>query len=89
MCDDIGSAAYDARSVAAALVETLALVERERPNYVRLGKMRERWGINPEECSGGEEFINRLAQVRAQALSSHLSSRRQRWWNENGLSTSG
>lgn len=64
MCDDIGSAAYDARSVAAALVETLALVERERPSYVRLGKMRERWGINPEDCTGGEDYINQLAEAR-------------------------
>jgi len=64
MCDDIGSAAYDTRSVAAALVETLVLAERERPSYVRLGKMRERWGIDPEDCSCGEEYINALAEVR-------------------------
>ena len=62
------STAYDTRSVAAALVETLVLGERERPAYVRLAKMRERWGLNPADCSCGEEYVNALAEVRCNPI---------------------
>mmetsp|Transcript_11308 Transcript_11308/g.24416 ORF Transcript_11308/g.24416 Transcript_11308/m.24416 type:complete len:345 (+) Transcript_11308:208-1242(+) len=63
MCDDIGSAAYDVQSVAAALLEKLLLVSESAPNYVRLKTLRERWGVDVE-CSCGEEYLRSLADQR-------------------------
>mmetsp|Transcript_10143 Transcript_10143/g.32552 ORF Transcript_10143/g.32552 Transcript_10143/m.32552 type:complete len:250 (+) Transcript_10143:2-751(+) len=64
MCDDIGAAAYDPQAVASALLEALVLAEAERPAYVRLDKLRERWGVPTDECSCGEEYVAQLAEER-------------------------
>ena len=63
MCDDIGNAAYDTQGVAAALFERLVLVGRHKPAFVRLGPLRERWGV-PLECESGEDYLQRLADER-------------------------
>ena len=63
MCDDIGNAAYDTRSVAAALFERAVLVERHRPSFVRLDALRERWGV-PLETTSGEGYLQQLADAR-------------------------
>jgi len=64
MCDDIGSASYDTRGVAAALLETMRSVSARAPQYVCLEQLSERWGVEPEECSCGEEYLERLAEHR-------------------------
>ena len=63
MCDDIGNAAYDTRSVAAALYERLVLVGAHKPQFVRLDTLRERWGV-PLEQASGEEYLDALADSR-------------------------
>ena len=63
MCDDIGSAAYDARGVAAALVERLVLVSAYQPTFVRLDTLRDRWDV-PLEGTCGEDYLQRLADSR-------------------------
>ena len=63
MCDDIGNAAYDTQSVAAALFERLVLVSRHKPSFARLETLHERWGV-PLECESGEVYLKRLAEER-------------------------
>ena len=63
MCDDIGSAAYDTRGVAAALIERLALVAGHRPTFVRTELLCERWGV-PLLGSCGEDYLQMLADER-------------------------
>lgn len=63
MCDDIGNAAYDTRSVAAALYERLVLVGAHKPQFVRLDVLRERWGV-PLEVACGEDYLDALAEAR-------------------------
>ena len=63
MCDDIGSAAYDTRGVAAALLETLLHVSAAAPAYARLDRLQERWGVALDvDC--GETYLQALADVR-------------------------
>ena len=63
MCNDIGNAAYDVRSVAAALFERLVLVARHQPKYAQLDTLLDRWGV-PLECASGEIYLDRLAEAR-------------------------
>lgn len=63
MCDDIGSAAYDTRGVAAALVERIALVAAHRPAFARVDTLRERWGV-PLDGTCGEDYLQSLAEAR-------------------------
>ena len=44
--------------------QALVLAEAERPAYVRLDKLRERWGVPTDECSCGEEYVAQLAEER-------------------------
>lgn len=63
MCDDIGNAAYDTRSVSAALLETLVGVGGRRPAYVSLAALEKRLlPPAPGEC--GEEYLERLAEAK-------------------------
>lgn len=64
MCDDIGQAAYENQQVAHALFELLMNVDARRPQYARLAKMRERYGIEIQDCADGTDFIEQLAQTR-------------------------
>lgn len=63
MCDDIGSAAYDTRGVAAALFEQLVLVAKKNPTFARLDQLQERWGV-PTDAKCGEDFLEQLAAQR-------------------------
>jgi len=63
MCNDIGSAAYEPRGVAAALIERLVLVSAHRPAFARLETLVDRWGV-PLEGSCGEDYLDALADAR-------------------------
>lgn len=63
MCDDIGNAGYDTRSVAAALFERIVLVNQHRPRFASIDTLRDRWGV-PLECSSGEIYLQSLADAR-------------------------
>jgi len=64
MCDDISNAAYEPIIVAAALFETMMEVNTRKPSFARLKLLTERYGIQPEEFTSGDYFIQELADKR-------------------------
>jgi ribosome biogenesis GTPase A len=68
MCNDIGSAAYDTRYVAEALVERLLLVGASQgKGFAQPKILAERWGVplyGPTGEGSGEDYLARLAEAR-------------------------
>lgn len=61
ICDDIGHAAYDRQITAGLLLEELKRVATEMEGYFDLGKLKERFKVDPMEVSG-EEFLHLAAE---------------------------
>lgn len=61
ICDDIGHAAYDRQITAGLLVEELKRVAAEREGYFDVGRIRDRFKVDPMEVTG-EEFLHLAAE---------------------------
>jgi ribosome biogenesis GTPase A len=65
ICDDIGEAAYDNQRVAAALVDLLVDLERDRAEAMPENPLMSRYDIDPTEISG-ESYVHLLGDRRYQ-----------------------
>lgn len=65
ICDDIGEAAYDNQRVAAALVDWLVDLERDRADAMPENPLMSRYDIDPTEMSG-ESYVHLLGDRRYQ-----------------------
>ncbi len=65
ICDDIGEAAYDNQRVAAALVDLLVDLERDRADAMPENPLMSRYDIDPTEMSG-ESYVHLLGDRRYQ-----------------------